>query len=41
MAATAVSLAKVSVVDSDEVCRSAMYSNYNNGPETLLVVLSH
>jgi hypothetical protein len=35
MAVTAVSLAKVTVVDSGEVGRSAVYSRYNNGPRTL------
>jgi hypothetical protein len=32
---TAVSSAKVAVVDSGEVGRSAVYSRYNNGPRTL------
>jgi hypothetical protein len=32
---TAVSLAKVAVVDSAEVGRSAVYNRYNNGPRTL------
>jgi hypothetical protein len=32
---TAVSSAKVAVVDSGEVDRSAVYSRYNNGPRTL------
>jgi hypothetical protein len=35
MVTTAVLLAKVAVVDSDEVGRSAVYSRYNNGPRTL------
>jgi hypothetical protein len=35
IASTAVSSAKVAVVDSDEVGRSAVYSKYNNGPRTL------
>jgi hypothetical protein len=35
MATTAVSAAKVAVVDSGEVGRSAVYSRYNNGPRTL------
>jgi hypothetical protein len=35
MATTTVSLAKVAVVDSGEVGRSAMYSRYNNGPRAL------
>jgi hypothetical protein len=35
MATTAVSLAKVAVVDSGEVSKSAVYSRYNNGPRTL------
>jgi hypothetical protein len=35
MGTTAVPLAKVAVVDSDEVGRSAAYSRYNNGPRTL------
>jgi hypothetical protein len=35
MAATAVLLAKVAVVDSGEVGRSAVYSRYNNGPRRL------
>jgi hypothetical protein len=35
MATTAVSLAKVVVVDFGEVGRSAVYSRYNNGPSTL------
>jgi hypothetical protein len=35
VATTAVSLAKVAVVDSGEVGRSAVYSRYNNGPRTL------
>jgi hypothetical protein len=35
MATTAVSSAKVAVVDSGEVGRSAVYSRYNNGPRTL------
>jgi hypothetical protein len=35
MASTAVSLAKVAVVDSAEVGRSAVYIRYNNGPRTL------
>jgi hypothetical protein len=30
-----VSLARVTVVDSGEVGRSAVYSRYNNGPRTL------
>jgi hypothetical protein len=32
---TAVSSAKVAVVDSDEASMSAVYSRYNNGPRTL------
>jgi hypothetical protein len=32
---TAVSSAKVAVVDSDEVGRSAVYSRYNNYPRAL------
>jgi hypothetical protein len=32
VATTAVSLAKVAVVDCGEVVRSAVYSRYNNGP---------
>jgi hypothetical protein len=35
VATTAVSLAKVAVVDSGEVGRSAVYSRYNNGLRTL------
>jgi hypothetical protein len=35
VAATAVLSAKVAVVDSDEVGRSAVYSRYNNDPRTL------
>jgi hypothetical protein len=35
MVTTAVSSAKVAVVDSGEVGRSAVYSRYNNGPRTL------
>jgi hypothetical protein len=35
VAATAVSSAKVDVVDSGEVGRSAVYRRYNNGPRTL------
>jgi hypothetical protein len=35
VASTAVSSAKVAVVDSDEGGRSAVYSKYNNGPRTL------
>jgi hypothetical protein len=35
VASTAVSSAKVAVVDSGEVGRSAEYSRYNNGPKTL------
>jgi hypothetical protein len=35
MASTAVSTAKVAVVDSGEVGRSAVFSRYNNGPRTL------
>jgi hypothetical protein len=35
VATTAVSSAEVSVVDSGEVGRSALYSRYNNGPRTL------
>jgi hypothetical protein len=33
---TAVSLAKVAVVDSGEVDRSAVYNRYNNGPRTCI-----
>jgi hypothetical protein len=36
VASTAVSPAKVVVVDSDEVGRSAVYSKCNSGPRTLL-----
>jgi hypothetical protein len=36
MISTAVASAKVAVVDSGEVGRSAVYSSYNNGPRTLL-----
>jgi hypothetical protein len=32
---SAVSSAKVAVIDSGEVGRSAMYSRFNNGPRTL------
>jgi hypothetical protein len=35
VATTAVSLAKVAVVDSGKVGKSAVYSRYNNGPRTL------
>jgi hypothetical protein len=35
MATTAVSSAKVAVVDPGEVGRSAVYSRYNNCPRTL------
>jgi hypothetical protein len=35
VASTAVSSAKVAVVDSDEVGRSAVYSKYKSGPRTL------
>jgi hypothetical protein len=35
MVTTAVSSAKVAVVDPGEVSRSALYSRYNNGPRTL------
>jgi hypothetical protein len=35
MVTTAVSSAKVAVVDSGEVVRSAVYSRYNNNPSTL------
>jgi hypothetical protein len=35
VASTAVSSAKVAVVDSDEVGRSVVYTRYNNGPMTL------
>jgi hypothetical protein len=35
VATTAVSSAKVAVVDCGEVGRSAVYSRYNNGPRTL------
>jgi hypothetical protein len=35
MVTTAASSAKVAVVDSSEVGRSAVYSRYNNGPRTL------
>jgi hypothetical protein len=35
MVTTAVSSAKVAVVDSGEVGRSAVYNRYNNGPRTL------
>jgi hypothetical protein len=35
VATTAVSSAKVAVVDSGEVGRSAVYSTYNGGPRSL------
>jgi hypothetical protein len=35
IAETAVSSAKCFVVDSGKVCRSSVYSRYNNGPRTL------
>jgi hypothetical protein len=35
VASAAVSLAKIAVVDSGEVGRSAVYSRYNNGLRTL------
>jgi hypothetical protein len=35
VATTAASSAKVAVVDSGEVGRSAVYDRYNNGPRTL------
>jgi hypothetical protein len=35
MATTAVSSAKVDVVDCDEVCKCSVYSRYNNGSRTL------
>jgi hypothetical protein len=35
MASTAVSSAKVAVVGSGAIGRSAVYSRYNNGPRTL------
>jgi hypothetical protein len=35
VASTAVSSAKVTMVDSGEVGRPAVYSRYNNGPRTL------
>jgi hypothetical protein len=35
MLTTAVSSAKVAVIDSGKVGRSAVYSRYNNGPRTL------
>jgi hypothetical protein len=35
VATTAVSSAKVVVVDSAEIGRSAVYGRYNNGPRTL------
>jgi hypothetical protein len=35
MATTPVSLAKVAVIDSSKVGRSAAYNRYNNGPRTL------
>jgi hypothetical protein len=41
MATTAVSAAKVAVVDSGEVGRSAVYSRYNNSPRTLPWVRPH
>jgi hypothetical protein len=37
VATTAVSPAKVDVVDSGKLGRSAVYSGYNNGPRTLLL----
>jgi hypothetical protein len=36
VASTAVPSAKVAVVDSGELRRSAVYGRYNNGPRTLL-----
>jgi hypothetical protein len=41
VASTAVSLAKVAVVDSGEVGRSAVYIRYNNGPRTMPWVCPH
>jgi hypothetical protein len=38
VASTAESSAKFATVDSGEDCRSAMYSRYNKGLRTLLVV---
>jgi hypothetical protein len=35
MGSTAVSLAKVAVVDPGEVCRSAVCKRYSNGPRPL------
>jgi hypothetical protein len=35
VATTAVSSAKVAMVDSDEIGKSAVYSRYNSGPRTL------
>jgi hypothetical protein len=35
MDTTAVSSAKVAVVDAGEIGRSAVYNMYNNGPRTL------
>jgi hypothetical protein len=35
VASTAASSAKVAVVDSGKIDRSAVYSRYNNGPRTL------
>jgi hypothetical protein len=37
VASTAVSSAKVAVVDCGEVGRSAVCSRYNNGPKTLVL----
>jgi hypothetical protein len=37
-ASTAESSAKVAVVNSDEIGRSAVYKKYNSGPRTLLEV---
>jgi hypothetical protein len=40
LAATAVSSARVALIDSGEVGRSAVYSRYNNGPRTLSLCTS-
>jgi hypothetical protein len=41
VASTAVSSAKVAVIDSGKVGRSAVYSRYNNGPRHCLGVRPH
>jgi hypothetical protein len=40
VASTAVSLAKVAVIDSSEVGRSAVCSRYNNAPRTFVHYIS-